>query len=117
MKPLVNSDTIIFYGSIALLALYACHDISKPPVRRPLAPVRVNTPPISDIIQEKQLPKGSPYSFHVPSLTGSSLEVRIKETAFESELENINEELNDAATQRQQIAKASEKCIEFSKKK
>ncbi len=108
MKALFNSDTVIFYGSIALLGLYVYRDINKPLPRRPLAPVRVNSPAINEN-KNKNTESSDVFAmtFNIPRPALSMLiaQLAAEKNVLESELGNIDEEFNDVATQRQQIAK------------
>lgn len=117
MKALFNSDTVIFYGSIALLGLYIYHDINKPPPRRPLAPVRVNVPSINNNNKEKQWPENWIFiNVPRPAIGMLAAQLAAEKNVPESELGDIFEEMNDVATQRQQIAKernVSEKDLDL----
>ena len=111
MKALFNSDTVIFYVSIALLDLYVYHDINKPIPRRPLAPVRVNAPPINNthpINNDDDNDNSWDWimiNVPRPAIGMLAAQLAAEKNVPESELGDIFEEMNDVATQRQQIAK------------
>lgn len=100
----MNFEKFIYCG-FAVVALCIYKEQTTPPPKRPLAPVRVNTPPIHVASNNNDSSWDLTYNLPRPAGYYLAKQLAAEKNVPESALGNIFEELNDVVTQRQQIAK------------